>query len=70
MERARPDLRAQVTLGWDLVVRLRTYYVNLPQNREMIIGLMVDAVREMGVRATSRRGRCRGVTPCRLRVRI
>ncbi|OJJ98855.1 hypothetical protein ASPACDRAFT_1857346 [Aspergillus aculeatus ATCC 16872] len=46
LERARPELRAQVATGWELVTKLRTYHVNLPQTRETIIGLMVDEVRK------------------------
>ncbi|OOF94524.1 hypothetical protein ASPCADRAFT_208195 [Aspergillus carbonarius ITEM 5010] len=46
LEQAKPDLRASVTHGWDRVVKIRTYHVNLPANREKIIGLMVENVKK------------------------
>ncbi|PYH38718.1 uncharacterized protein BO87DRAFT_393287 [Aspergillus neoniger CBS 115656] len=46
LEKAKPDLRASVKSGWDRVVKIRTYHVQLPQTREKIINLMVENVKK------------------------
>ncbi|GKZ69503.1 hypothetical protein AnigIFM50267_004712 [Aspergillus niger] len=46
LEKAKPDLRASVKSGWDRVVKIRTYHVQLPQTREKIISLMVENVKK------------------------
>ncbi|PYH93129.1 YjgF-like protein [Aspergillus ellipticus CBS 707.79] len=46
LEQVRPELREKVQTGWDKVVKLRTYHVNLAPTREHIIELMVENVKK------------------------
>jgi enamine deaminase RidA (YjgF/YER057c/UK114 family) len=46
LENAKHPAHSEDKTGWDHVVKLRTYHVNLPETRDKIIELMVQQVKK------------------------
>jgi enamine deaminase RidA (YjgF/YER057c/UK114 family) len=46
LEKANHPAVAENKTGWDRVIKLRTYHVNLPETRDQVIELMVQHVKK------------------------